>query len=266
MTTRETSLNAPGAKFPAHQAWSHPEWYWGSAIVLPILIAPFWNRLVARFDVPELQGMPGFILVCLVVACALTDVLYRRIPNWATYPATLWALALNAASSIQFWLVQGRDADVALELNPPSVTSDWIQGTVGMGSSVLGLLACFAVMLLPYKLSKSGAGDVKLAAAIGSLLGFRSGLLALAMTYLAAGFYVFLYIIWTAGPVPTLKALTRWCAAALLLHLVLPPTREQQALLNQSIPMGPFFATGTAMVLFHLLERLEVAALAGGLV
>lgn len=258
-------MDALTVKLQARRGWSHPEWYWGGACILPILVVPFWHRLLSPAETSEVQGISGAILICLLVVCAWTDAAYRRIPNWATYPSILWALVLNSATSIQFWFFREHEADTALGPPAPLVESEWLLGTVGLGSSLLGLLACFTVMLLPYKLSKSGAGDVKLAAAIGSLLGFRNGLLALAMTYLAAGLFVFLYIIWTAGPIPTLKALTRWCAAVLLFQLVLPPTREQQALLNQSIPMGPFFAVGTATVLFRLLERLEVAALAGGL-
>lgn len=264
VSTRE-SQPLTGASQIARRGWAHPERYWLGACLLPALVAPLWIRFTATLAVPELQGVAGLVLCLLMGVCAATDLAFRRIPNWATYPALLWALALNACHSFQFWTSQDPTIDVVLSVAPPVGASSWLLGTVGLGPSLLGSVTCFAVMYVPYKLSRSGAGDLKLAAAMGALLGFRHGLLALAMTYLTAGITVLLFVTWTTGPLRMLQALLRWCAAAVLLQSVDPPTGEQQRLLNQSIPMGPFFAAGSLIVLFRLLERLEAAALAGGL-
>ena len=236
-------------------------WYWAIAATLPFVLGPPWCSWEVVRDVPGCQGIPGLILICLIITCGGTDLAFRRIPNWATYPATLWSLTLNSISSITQTL---HDAPEFALGSAPVHSYEWLSGTIGLGPSLAGLIACCTVMLLPYKLSKSGAGDVKLAGAIGSLVGFRDGMLIIAMTYVFAGLYVLLYVIWTSGLLATLQVILRLCGAALLLGIVLPPTREQRAVLNQSIPLGPFFTLGTMTVLFRLLERLDSVALADG--
>jgi prepilin peptidase CpaA len=74
-------------------------------------------------------------------ACA--DLRWRRIPNWLTLSTALVGLALNV----------------------------WLYGASG-GLTALGGLALGLALLLPfYVLRAVGAGDVKLLAALGALLG-----------------------------------------------------------------------------------------------
>jgi prepilin peptidase CpaA len=74
-------------------------------------------------------------------ACA--DLRWRRIPNWLTLGSALVGLALNV----------------------------WLYGAAG-GLTTLGGLALGLALLLPfYVLRAVGAGDVKLLAALGALLG-----------------------------------------------------------------------------------------------
>lgn len=82
------------------------------------------------------------LLVMLAVA-AFIDLRTRRIPNWLNLTIVVTGLA-NA-------LVYG---------HPTSI-----------GTSVLGLLAGFGILIVPYALGAMGAGDVKMLAGVGAWLG-----------------------------------------------------------------------------------------------
>jgi len=79
----------------------------------------------------------------LAVIAAFTDLRSRRIPNWLTAPAAVVGVALNTAFG----------------------------GRAGLKASVLGLLLGLG-LLLPFVLLRSlGAGDWKLAGALGAFTG-----------------------------------------------------------------------------------------------
>jgi len=86
------------------------------------------------------------ILIALVLGAAVFDARYRRIPNWLSVGGVLVGLALNA------FLDQGRPGMFV--------------------SSALGLVIAFAVYFVLYVLHAMGAGDVKLMAAVGAIVGW----------------------------------------------------------------------------------------------
>jgi prepilin peptidase CpaA len=86
------------------------------------------------------------VLLALVLGAAVYDVRYRRIPNWLSVSGVLIGLALNT------FLYQG-----------------W----PGLRLSLLGLAVAFGVYFLLYALRAMGAGDVKLMAAVGALVGWQ---------------------------------------------------------------------------------------------
>jgi prepilin peptidase CpaA len=103
------------------------------------------------FSVPPLFSRPflgvEIVLLALVIAAAIYDVRYRRIPNWLTLSGILLGLLLNA------WLVdEGRP---------------WL----GLIFSLKGLGLGFGFYFFLYMLHAMGAGDVKLMAAVGALVG-----------------------------------------------------------------------------------------------
>lgn len=87
------------------------------------------------------------LLLALVLAAAVYDVRYRRIPNWLSLAGVLIGVALNA------FLDQGRRGMFV--------------------ASMLGLAIAFIVYFGLYALRAMGAGDVKLMAAIGALVGWE---------------------------------------------------------------------------------------------
>lgn len=91
-----------------------------------------------------------------------------------------------------------------------------------IGSSLIGLAACFVIFFIPSLLGQNiGAGDVKLAAAVGFALGFTGSLYAVA----AMGGLVLIYMLFGRGV----------------------PMAEK---LKQMIPMGPFLSIALVAVSF----------------
>jgi prepilin peptidase CpaA len=86
------------------------------------------------------------LLLLVVLGAAVYDVRSRRIPNWISMSGVLLGLALNA------FLYQG-----------------W----PGLRLSLQGLGIGFGVYFALYVLRAMGAGDVKLMAAVGAIVGWR---------------------------------------------------------------------------------------------
>jgi prepilin peptidase CpaA len=86
------------------------------------------------------------LLLLVVLGAAVYDVRYRRIPNWLSMSGILAGLALNT------FLYEG-----------------W----PGLRLSLQGLVLGFGVYFLLYALRAMGAGDVKLMAAVGAIVGWR---------------------------------------------------------------------------------------------
>jgi prepilin peptidase CpaA len=83
------------------------------------------------------------VLAAAVLIAAVTDLLYSRVPNWLTLPVTLLAIGLHFVDA----------------------------GTQGLLFSLAGWLTGFALLIGLYALGGTGAGDVKLLAAVGALSG-----------------------------------------------------------------------------------------------
>jgi prepilin peptidase CpaA len=191
---------------------------------------------------PALGTWTGCVLVVLVATCAFTDLSWRKIPNWATYPGALWALGLNLCGTL-------------VHANPVDVEDPSVLGHVGLVRSVAGFSVCFFLMLLIYRLARGGAGDVKLAAVLGALLGVERGLYALAVTYLVAATVILVWVIWTVGPWVLVTGLVRLVGFSLFPGRVAPPSSAQRKVLASPVPLGLFFAIGGLAALLGI-ERL----------
>ncbi|OAI51119.1 hypothetical protein AYO44_17310 [Planctomycetaceae bacterium SCGC AG-212-F19] len=202
---------------------------WVVALTTPLVLGPVWVALLGRTDPRPFVGtLLGLVAVLLLAVCTVTDLRWRKIPNWATYSAVLWALGVNAA---------------ALVADPG------VLGALGIARCVVGTVACFVLMLVVYEFSGGGAGDVKLAAALGSLLGVEQGVAALIYSYLVAGVLLLAYAVWKLGPIYLGKTLGRKLGAFFLPTLIDAPAGEAARLLQQPIPLSLFFALGTLPVL-----------------
>jgi prepilin peptidase CpaA len=92
------------------------------------------------------------VLLALVLAAAVYDVRYRIIPNWLTAAGVVIGLALNS-------FVAG---------SSPGVFS-W----GGLLFGIKGMALGFAVYFVLYIVRAKAAGDVKLTAAVGALVGWQ---------------------------------------------------------------------------------------------
>ena len=109
-----------------------------------------------------MQSSDALVLAIVAVgmgAAAVIDLRTRRIPNILT--ATLAAIGIGLAAA-GF-------------------------GRVGLGSSMLGCLLGLAFMMPGHVFGRTGAGDVKLLAAAGALLGPKDTIYAFLYTAIAGG-------------------------------------------------------------------------------
>lgn len=98
-------------------------------------------------------------VVVLAVLAARADVRERRIPNALTGPAI--ALALLAHF--------------------------WFEGFAGLRGSFVGMLVAGALLLPGFILRFTGAGDVKLMAAVGAWFAFPHAVMAALLAFIAGG-------------------------------------------------------------------------------
>ena len=190
----------------------------------------------------------GLTLVVLLVVTTWTDSSWKKIPNWATYPALLWFLIFNSIASV----IEVNSAEVS-NASPatwfPTVGPESL-GAIGIGASLLGLVGCFGVMVVLSGFLKTSGGDVKLLAAIGACVGIRLGLLAMCLGYIVAGCYSLILCISHYGLFTILKSVGRWLGS-IFLPLLYPKTElSDEEFLKAGIPLGVHFAFGTIVAMW----------------
>lgn len=220
---------------------------WAEALTFPIVVGPVWC-LAWHSQGSRFGTLAGLILLALIITSAITDFQRHKIYNWATYSAFLWALAINIVASIASY----GEGSLTLEFQSAPIVGPQMLGGVGMGECLTGAAACFLITFFGYDLSGGGAGDVKLAAAIGALLGLHDGIFAVAYTYVIAAAAIIAWSTWTYGPLALVKAAVRTIGKMLGPLWPFPATAQDQALLMRPVPLGPYFAIGTLLVLLGI--------------
>ena len=118
-----------------------------------------------------------FLALTLALVGAIIDTQQHRIPNWLTYPGLVLGLGLR---SLLF-------------------------GWKGLLSSLAGCLLAGGVMFLFYVVRAMGAGDVKLMAAIGALVGPSEATAVLLATAIFGGVLAIAYALYRRRMIATLK-------------------------------------------------------------
>lgn len=113
------------------------------------------------------ENLSIFILIILLFTAGFFDAKEKRIPNFITLPVILAGLILNIIMN---------------SLN-------------GVMFSFYGVLIGLCVFFIPFAFGLMGAGDVKLMAAIGALMGWKFTLLSSLFSAVAGIIVVFVYLI-----------------------------------------------------------------------
>lgn len=132
-----------------------------------------------------LQSGPWIPAVLTALGAGVLDWRYRRIPNWLTVSGLVAGMGVNAA----------------------------LFGWAGTKAALLGA-ALGLGLLLPFVLLRSlGAGDWKLAGALGACLGPRQLVTVLMGTALVAGVMALVVVIWKQRLLQTLRNIVRMLGA-----------------------------------------------------
>ncbi len=153
------------------------------------------------------------------LVAGITDLRWRRIPNWLTVPTLVLGIGVN-------WLAAG-----------------WAGTKESLLGAGLGL-----GLLLPFVLLRSlGAGDWKLAGALGAFLGPSRLTTVLVGTILMAGLMAVIMIVWKKRVGRTLRNLAHMAGALFTLRLPGPEVSLDNPE-SSKIPFG--VAMAVAVVLY----------------
>ena len=140
-------------------------------------------------QVTTVQFIPLYLLLVLLVA-AVSDVRIQKIPNWLTLSAVVVGLACHTATN----------------------------GFAGFLFSLQGALLGLGLLMLFYLAAGMGAGDVKLMAAVGGLLGPKGVFVAFIYTALIGGIVAVALLLWKTGGRETLQRYGRILKTLILTH------------------------------------------------
>ena len=153
------------------------------------------------------------------LAAGVTDLRWRRIPNWLTVPAIPAAILMHA------------------------IAGGWPGARLSLLGSALGL-----GLLLPLVLIRSlGGGDWKLVGGLGAFFGSQRLLTVLLATLLINGFMAVCLIIWKRRVGKTLRNLGRMAGAFFSLRL----PGEDLTLDNPEAAKVPFGVAAAIAVLLY---------------
>lgn len=239
-TAKHRYLVAPGRMTTRQTAWA-------VALALPAVVGPVW--CLALGSVASWLGtLAGFVLLAAIATSAVTDAREHRIYNWVTYSAFLWAILINVAAA----LLSSGEGTMNRAYNRAAIVGPEMLGSVGIGQCLAGAGLCFLITMFGYHLSARGAGDVKLATAIGALLGIHHGVYAVAYSYIVAAVAILGWSTWVNGPLAIARAAAKTLGGWLGPLWPFPPTATDTALLLRPVPLGPYFAIGTLLVVLEL--------------
>ena len=140
------------------------------------------------------------VALVLGIAAAKLDVSSRQIPNWLTYPSFGIGIALSV----------------------------WPEFGIGLVNSLVGALVAFLPPFLLFSCGRLGGGDVKLLAAVGSLVGFPSAASVLFASVIISFAYALVILV--------------------IRILPLPAHQRREALLSRTYPFGVAVLVGVMAV------------------
>lgn len=178
-------------------------------------------REPCRYRFKHMPQKIQVLVSLLVVIAGVYDIRYRRIPNWLVLPAVLLGFALNALISLD-------------------VMEGLMYAGKGFGLAVL-------IYMPLYMLRGMGAGDVKLAAALGAFVGWLNWLFLFVFAAVIGGVLALILMLAYGRFRKTL-----WNTAYILwemMHLRAPHHRSEELDVQSprafTLPHGAVLALGT---------------------
>jgi prepilin peptidase CpaA len=180
------------------------------------------------------------LLLGLLLVASFTDVRWRKIFNWTTYPGILIALVGSGLATLLGVEAAGERA------------ADSLCGFVNFPDSVAGLLSCGAAMLVCYVFFPGGigGGDVKLIAMIGAFLGVRAGLEAMLWTFVLGGCAALIMLVWRVGLWTLLAGGAKYLLLTLRVRQPVPLTEEGRKPLKTELFLSPSALAAVIVVHF----------------
>jgi len=175
------------------------------------------------------------LLIFLGIATA-TDVTRQKIYNWTVYPGILSAIALNAFATL---FAASDRVDVPTLQN---------LGTIGLATSVLGLITCGFAMIVCYVFFQVGGGDVKMIAMMGAFLGPEHGVEAMLWTFVLGGCAGVMVLVWRMGGLQLVRAVGRQLFWVLRVGHRGPLSEEELAALQPPLFLAPCALGAAAIV------------------
>ncbi len=159
----------------------------------------------------------NLILIIVLIVCVITDVRKRLIYNKVIFPALILSFLLHL----------------------------FFNGWSGLGTSLLGFLIGFGILLIPYFMGGMGAGDVKLLALIGALKGPAFVVNTSIYMALLGGVIALGILIFSGGAVKRFRYYISWLYAKKSgLKVPLALTKES---MKTSYPYGVAIAGGAIL-------------------
>lgn len=166
--------------------------------------------------------------VAVALLAAIIDWRTGEIPNWLTFGPILGGVV----------------GHIAYDAAHGASTQDALQSG---GGALFGVLACSVIPLVLFRQDAIGAGDVKLLAGIGSILGWRNGLEAEMYSFFAAGLLAPAWLAYEGKLFRTLKN-----TALLAINPLLPKKKRRriEPTLLTWFRFGPAIFLGTAVAAY----------------
>jgi Flp pilus assembly protein protease CpaA len=219
---------------------------WPWTLSSPLWLVLVWLLLLPAVPLTPFTTLIGFVTSVVVAVCSYTDLRWARIRNTVTYPAILFALVIGAFDT---WFCRTAEFGISPLSGIPADRVSTYLGTVGLGASLGGAGLAFLIMVPVYRIAGGGGGDVKLATALGALLGPSGVVQAILCTYLAAGLAILVWLVLTLGPLKIGEWVFRKMGSYLAPMYIGPPPEEEYGVLKGRIRLAPFFAVGALAAL-----------------
>jgi prepilin peptidase CpaA len=220
--------------------------HWAMSIGGALVVVIAWITGHAALGVGTTGTLTAWLVAYFLSLSVATDLQRRRIHNWTTYPGLIAAALLNIATE---WSPLGSSLLGVPPLNIDTVSA-W--GGIGWSACWQGALISFSALFLFFLLFGGGAGDVKLMAMLGAFLGFTTAAEIWLAAMLSASLFTLGYLAFQLGATRLLRPLLSVlasCVGSVPLMLSAHDAEDCHRVLQHRLPLAPFFAVGTVVVL-----------------